>query len=199
VLKPLKFTPKLEHYEVVLKIFQQNDFEPIQGVEVGVRHGDFAEYILRNCWTLQTYWAVDPYLPYKDLEYMFTQEEQNKIKEEAAKRLWAYSDNTEHTDPTLQWIYLPSKIAAQGFSNQRGAEPSLDFVFIDAEHTYESVLRDILSWIGHIRPGGILMGHDYSMKGVKAAVNDFHYYTVNRETSDVLHTGTESDVWAIRV
>lgn len=51
---------------------------------------------------------------------------------------------------------------------------SLDFVFIDAAHDYENVLKDIHSWYGRVKKGGVIAGHDYdSSEGVKMAVNKF--------------------------
>jgi cephalosporin hydroxylase len=49
----------------------------------------------------------------------------------------------------------------------------LDFVFVDGDHTYESVSRDLDAWRGKVRPGGILAGHDYAARwpGVVQAVN----------------------------
>ena len=41
-------------------------------------------------------------------------------------------------------------------------DKSLDFVFIDASHTYIDVKNDILAWKPKIKKGGILAGHDYS-------------------------------------
>lgn len=39
---------------------------------------------------------------------------------------------------------------------------SLDFVFIDGDHTYEGVKADLIAWKDKIRPGGIIAGHDFS-------------------------------------
>jgi hypothetical protein len=47
---------------------------------------------------------------------------------------------------------------------------SLDFVFIDAQHTYEAVLEDILAWLPKVKSGGILAGHDIFHIPVKKAV-----------------------------
>ena len=48
---------------------------------------------------------------------------------------------------------------------------SIDFVFIDADHTYESVVKDINSWLPKIKKGGMISGHDYfTSDGVKRAV-----------------------------
>lgn len=51
---------------------------------------------------------------------------------------------------------------------------ALDGVFIDADHTYEAVKRDIENWLPKIRKGGILAGHDYvhTWPGVIQAVNE---------------------------
>ena len=53
-------------------------------------------------------------------------------------------------------------------------EESLDAVFIDADHRYESVKADILAWMPKIKKGGILSGHDYIdiHNGVIRAVNE---------------------------
>jgi predicted O-methyltransferase YrrM len=50
---------------------------------------------------------------------------------------------------------------------------SLDFVFIDANHTYPHVKADSLAWLPKIRPGGMIAGHDYGEPcGVKQAVDE---------------------------
>lgn len=51
---------------------------------------------------------------------------------------------------------------------------SLDFVFIDANHRYESVILDINSWMPKLRSGGLLSGHDYidyKKEGIKSGYN----------------------------
>ena len=39
-------------------------------------------------------------------------------------------------------------------------DESLDICFIDANHTYDSVKKDIQSYLPKVKPGGILCGHD---------------------------------------
>jgi len=57
-------------------------------------------------------------------------------------------------------------------------DESVDFVFIDAEHTYKYVNGDIQAWLPKLKKGGIMAGHDYnpraswSVDGVIKAVND---------------------------
>lgn len=56
-------------------------------------------------------------------------------------------------------------------SSKKVTDNSLDFVFIDGDHTYEGVKRDIEAWKPKIRKGGWLIGHDIHMAGVKKAIN----------------------------
>src|SRR3990167_6747852 len=38
---------------------------------------------------------------------------------------------------------------------------SLDFVYIDGDHCFESATNDIAEWSKKVRPGGIVSGDDY--------------------------------------
>lgn len=52
---------------------------------------------------------------------------------------------------------------------------SIDFVYIDAAHDYESVKRDINTWLPKVKLSGVIAGHDYgnvSSTGVDQAVNE---------------------------
>jgi predicted O-methyltransferase YrrM len=51
-------------------------------------------------------------------------------------------------------------------------DSSVDFVFIDADHSFDSVVKDIQSWVPKVRKGGMISGHDYfNTCGVKDAVD----------------------------
>lgn len=53
------------------------------------------------------------------------------------------------------------------------SDSSCAFVFIDADHSYESVRADIRAWRKKVRRGGILAGHDcYTFASVYNAVRD---------------------------
>jgi len=53
--------------------------------------------------------------------------------------------------------------------------PTFDFVYIDGEHSYEAVTKDMKDWWPKIKQGGILAGHDYNdtNQGTIDAVNEF--------------------------
>lgn len=42
---------------------------------------------------------------------------------------------------------------------------SLNLAFIDADHSYDSVLADIKAWLPKVKVGGMLCGHDYNPPG----------------------------------
>ena len=54
-------------------------------------------------------------------------------------------------------------------------DASLEFVFIDAGHSYEDVKKDIAAWRPKMKPGRLFAGHDYNQHnfpGVVQAVNE---------------------------
>lgn len=57
--------------------------------------------------------------------------------------------------------------------------PELDWVYIDADHSYGACYSDLVAWSKHIKPGGSIFGHDYAegghgiTYGVIPAVKDF--------------------------
>ncbi len=64
------------------------------------------------------------------------------------------------------------------------ADKSLDFIYIDAAHDYESVKRDILAWLPKLKDDGLMTGDDFNeaWPGVMKAVqeifgNDFSVWT----------------------
>jgi hypothetical protein len=67
---------------------------------------------------------------------------------------------------------------------------SLDFAYIDANHAYEYVKRDIELWWPKIRDGGMLAGHDYLIPQVATAV-------ANANLSKEFHWLRIADVWVI--
>ncbi len=55
-------------------------------------------------------------------------------------------------------------------------DESLDFIFIDADHSYDGVCKDIEAWMPKVKPGGYAFFHDYenpnTFTGVKQAIED---------------------------
>ncbi len=62
---------------------------------------------------------------------------------------------------------------------QRAADPGIAFLFIDADHSYDAVVRDLAAWTPHLIDGGTLILHDLGSPdcGVSKAV---YYFIANR-------------------
>lgn len=77
--------------------------------------------------------------------------------------------NIEPVSNIIKPIRMDSLDASKTFEDE-----TLDFVFIDAAHDYESVKKDIIHWYPKVKKNGILAGHDYAPSwGVKRAVDEW--------------------------
>jgi hypothetical protein len=106
-----------------------------RGVEVGVNLGEFSKSLC----------LVNPKLHLASVD------------------IWAKADVYLEAIRTLrpfncELIRLPSIEASKLFD-----DGSLDFVYIDGDHSYDPVIADIESWEPKVRSGGIVSGHDYKI------------------------------------
>ncbi len=141
------------------------------GVEIGVQKGEFSEVILA-AWHGKHLISVDPWLTETTEQYIdianVSQEQHNVLYEGTRKRLVRFG--------TRSSIWRMTSLEATA----KIPDYSLDFVYIDARHDYESVMEDLNAWQSKVRPGGVLAGHDYidghfsaGVFGVKRAVDEF--------------------------
>jgi predicted O-methyltransferase YrrM len=81
----------------------------------------------------------------------------------------AFVDNLRPVINYINPIRIDSLTASKMYEDE-----SVDAIFIDADHKYESVKADILSWLPKIKKAGILAGHDYAWthSGVIQAVDE---------------------------
>lgn len=139
-----------------------------KGAEIGVWQGDFAKTILSN-WsghlTLVDPWKhLDDYIDSSNVSNESHEINYNKTIEKLNEFSNRYS------------IIRDLSVNAVKLFN----DEYFDFVYIDANHSYESCYEDISLWIKKIKKGGLICGHDYTNKhtrhtvfGVKDAVKNF--------------------------
>lgn len=149
------------------------------GAEIGVLYGDTSHHLLNEFPRLNLY-SVDPYLAYDEPDR--TQPSMDKFEAEARTKLAPFGARSIMMKTT-------SVQAAPTITDN-----TLDFVFIDAQHTYEAVKEDIETWFPKVRPGGLITGHDYRWDGVNRAVNEF----TTRMSYQGVFTPPSSDVWLFR-
>ncbi len=95
---------------------------------------------------------------------------QTEISEEMYEGL--YETFLKNIEPVKQQIN-PIKALSWDGANYY-TDQSLDFIFIDAAHDYESVKKDINAWFPKLKKDGIIAGHDYTWcEDVQKAVNEY--------------------------
>jgi len=73
------------------------------------------------------------------------------------------------------------KMPSERFSEIIG-DNSIDFVYIDGDHSYEGVMLDIDKWKNKVKNGGFIGGHDYvedRVDLIRAVKENFPDYTIN--------------------
>lgn len=65
---------------------------------------------------------------------------------------------------------------------------TLDVVFLDADHRYDYVKRDIQNWLPKVKKGGLLCGHDCEFLLTKGAETIFEY-SKDKDIIEALHIG----------
>jgi predicted O-methyltransferase YrrM len=112
-------------------------------IEVGVRRGGTLFHLLDKIPNLIVY-AIDT-----DIKQFYN----DGVKEKYGHRL----------------------IPMQGYSEvlaDKIQDNSVDLVFIDANHSYEYVYKDIVKYSPKLKPTGLLTGHDIDYPGVNRAVKE---------------------------
>lgn len=71
----------------------------------------------------------------------------------------------------LSSLVFPLAMPLEEAVNNFGPEV-VDMLFIDCEHTYEATRLAFELWLPKVKPGGIILFHDYDWPGVHGAIND---------------------------
>lgn len=164
-------------------------------VEIGVDEGVFSAYLLEY-WQGRKLISVDPWLEMPPDEYTDTcntsQTSMEEKYETTRRRLSSFGERSEI------WRSTSAEAAAR-------VDPgSLDFVYLDARHSYEGVTEDLNAWFPLVRAGGLLAGHDYNdgvfvegVHGVRSAVDEF--FAARGIPVSHTYTDVPSASWIVRI
>jgi predicted O-methyltransferase YrrM len=139
------------------------------GAEIGVAEGIYSKVLCEQVLGLKLY-CVDLW----DTYYRDTTKLKDRLmQEEALRRAHEKLDIYGAT-----FIRKPSMEAVNEFR-----DGSLDFVYIDGDHSFDFVMMDLILWSRKVRPGGIVAGHDayrFRGAGVVDAVSVYtHCHQIN--------------------
>jgi hypothetical protein len=132
-----------------------NSLEFKKGAEIGVKLGKYSEELCEGIPGVDLK-SIDPYIPDPLVSW-----------DEMEKRFVLAKYNLERFG-----ISIIKKTSVQA-ADEDVPINSLDFVYIDADHSFNSVMQDIILWTDRVRPFGIVSGHDYDNEEVRLAVDTY--------------------------
>lgn len=143
-------------------------------VEIGAWKGRSTRAIADN--TSGTVWAVDT--------WNGTPEDPHFKELQGKPEDWLVNEFLKNIGTTLlhasaeRGSVIPVRMPSRDASAYLGGSGfclKFDMIFIDADHSYEAVKSDIISWRPLLADGGLFCGHDYiaGRGGVLRAVDDF--------------------------
>ena len=169
------------------RYLKKNYKHDLIGVEIGVQYADNALRMLYNL-PIKKLYLVDPYSKYKNYDSskdgkwvdVFEQGDFDKMYNTAKNKVKHYGDKVE-------FVVDLSENAADKISD------NLDFVYIDGNHKYEYVLKDLELYYPKVKKGGVIGGHDWHAgMDVWKAANDF----IKKHNLDI--DGRFDDWWIVK-
>lgn len=130
-----------------------------RGAELGIWRGRTFLHLLKECPQL-TMIGVDLWAPQPD-----NQGPENWID-------WPHEKYEAHVRNMSEQFSGRALIVKDTTDNaaEMVEDGTLDFVFIDADHSSEAVERDIRNWHPKVRDGGWIIGHDINWESVQPVV-----------------------------
>ena len=136
-----------------------------EGAEIGVFRGHFSKDILDKVKGVKLH-CIDAWQTYPSSQ--LTEDHQKSNYERTLKRLEPYLAERRcniYTEFSEKAVY-------------KFRDGSLDFVFIDGGHDFDSCVMDLVKWVPKVRKGGMVAVHDYcamNRNGVVKAVDAYTY------------------------
>jgi predicted O-methyltransferase YrrM len=132
------------------------------GVEVGVCLAHTTEAFAKGIKNLKKLYAVDNYPTFVDWDGSdWNKDRQDLMKKAAQEKMLAHKDKVE-------FLHVSSEEFVKTIEDE-----SLDFVFIDGDHSYEAALKDFQNYYPKVKKGGVFGGHDIQLYSVRDALTYF--------------------------
>ena len=133
------------------------------GAEIGVDKAGFSNHILSKT-KIETYYCIDTWQDDfgSDCKPEYFDKDGNKRFNEALNALNALKSYGSR----VVMMRMTGMEASTKIPNE-----SLDFIYIDGDHSLEGIYTDIKAWLPKLKIGGLIGGHDYK-DGPKSGIND---------------------------
>lgn len=141
------------------------------GCEVGTWRGYFAIEMLNHT-SLGKLFLVDEWKPQASYDDPLTDTDHEANLAECKQHIRGHAGSGR--------VVIVRGASLEVAANDRTIPP-LDWVYVDANHSYEACSADLRAWSKRLKPDGVLLGHDFTQNndalkwnfGVVEAVVDF--------------------------
>ncbi len=130
-------------------------------VEIGTFKGDFADFILKM--EPSKLHLIDPWISIMDVParwHAIPQDQMDEIKSQVYSRF--------ASDARVQIIEKYSIDGLDDFDDD-----SIDWIYLDANHSYSFIEQDLTNWWDKLKPGGFLCGNAYQDDEAQIKLLDF--------------------------
>ena len=132
---------------------------PTRGVEVGVKHGQSAAYLAVELINNNVQCKIDLVDLVPKESYLGYLEPVKQLIGKCREHKNSWDWGHEYTDG------------------------SLDFAFLDGDHSHEGLKKDIAAWLPKVKKGGIIAGHDFCLADagvISAVIDSFEHFEIWR-------------------
>jgi hypothetical protein len=149
------------------------DLLPKNGVcaEIGVDQGKYSKRILKRTNPKKLH-LIDAWVCIEDEDYKFERNFEDDLQNDKYEKI---VDNFQKEIDNEQVVMHKafSYDIVDSFEDKY-----FDWIYVDANHTYEGALQDLLMFDAKVKDDGYILGHDFVIHnnfGVIEAVNEFCY------------------------
>jgi predicted O-methyltransferase YrrM len=154
----------VKHARESMQYVLKKTSDPLNVAEIGVFQGGNAMRLLTM--PINRLFLIDPYKSYNQYESQkiaYVQKQLDEAKKIMLERVAAH--------PMKHKVTVIIKDSIEG--SKEFEDGFFDYVYIDGNHSYPAVIKDLNAWYPKVKKGGFLAGHDYMTEATAKAVNDF--------------------------
>lgn len=154
-------------------------------IEIGVYRGEHAISIIKEL-NVKKIYLIDLYKPYRQKDYDFEKDTNNSLGKNKEELIMARIKAHSLFDklPNTKFIEEDSLEAITKIKEK------VDFIYIDGNHDYLFVKRELEKYFPILNSGGIISGHDAHLIYVMKAVSEFAF-------KNNLHLSVRDSDWII--
>jgi cephalosporin hydroxylase len=172
------------YYGNFSEIINENNYKIV--AEIGCGYGLHSKYVL-NTTNISKLYMIDPYTYYGEDGFSKGINDVNIPNVTTQEKFDMFFNLVKKNilDEKVEFIRDTSINSSKQIEDN-----SLDAIFIDGDHSYQSVLEDLFAWWPKVKSGGALVGDDYWIEDVQKAVHFFERY-FNLEVQFKIKAGTD--------